>query len=427
MTSAFCAEVVGFFIYGGFFMLTSLGLIFLFGLIFSALTGALKLPKIIGMLITGIILGPYVLNLLSEPILEISGELRTMALVIILIKAGLSLNIGDLKKVGRPALLLSFVPAAFEICAYTLLAPYLLGVTKIQAALTGAVLSAVSPAVVVPRMVSLIENRAGTQKGIPQMLLAGASLDDVFVIVVFSVFLTAEQGGHVDYSSFADIPVSIITGIAAGGVCGVLLSALFEAFYRHGRLIKNSVKVIVVLGTAFLLLAAEDMLKGRIAVSGYLAVMAMSVIIAMRCENSVTLRLKAKFGRLWIAAEIVLFVLVGAAVDIRYTFKAGAGAVAMIAAALVFRSAGVLLCTLRTNLNAKERLFCVLSYLPKATVQAAIGAVPLGLGLSCGKTVLSVAVLGIIITAPLGAFAMDLGAPALLEKEEALPDTKSQS
>lgn len=295
MTSAFCAEVVGFFIYGGFFMLTSLGLIFLFGLIFSALTGALKLPKIIGMLITGIILGPYVLNLLSEPILEISGELRTMALVIILIKAGLSLNIGDLKKVGRPALLLSFVPAAFEICAYTLLAPYLLGVTKIQAALTGAVLSAVSPAVVVPRMVSLIENRAGTQKGIPQMLLAGASLDDVFVIVVFSVFLTAEQGGHVDYSSFADIPVSIITGIAAGGVCGVLLSALFEAFYRHGRLIKNSVKVIIVLG------------------------------------------------------------------------------------------------------------------------------------LSCGKTVLSVAVLGIIITAPLGAFAMDLGAPALPEKEEALPDIKSQS
>lgn len=403
-----------YFFQGGFIMLLSLALIFLVGLTLAAICEKIRLPRIIGMLVTGVLLGPFVLNLLDSSILGISGELRKIALVIILIKAGLSLNISDLKRVGRPALLLSFLPACFEIAAYILFAPSFFGITRTEAAVTGAVLSAVSPAVVVPRMVNLIDNRIGTEKGIPQMILAGASLDDVFVIVVFSVFVSAAQGGGLDFSGFLDIPVSVLLGALLGVSSGFLLYFLFEKSFSHGRHIRNSVKVILILAVSFLLIAAEELLKSKIAVSGLLAVMSMSLVLAAKSSPGVTERLKAKFGKLWLAAEVVLFVLVGAAVDIRYTLDAGVKAVAMIFLALAIRSVGVLLCTVKTPLAGKERLFCVLSYLPKATVQAAIGSVPLSLGLPCGKLVLSVAVLAIVITAPLGAFAIDLGSKKLL-------------
>ena len=403
-----------YFFQGGFIMLLSLALIFLVGLTLAAICEKIRLPRIIGMLVTGVLLGPFVLNLLDSAILGVSSELRKIALVIILIKAGLSLNINDLKRVGRPALLLSFLPACFEIAAYILFAPSFFGITRTEAAVTGAVLSAVSPAVVVPRMVNLIDNRIGTEKGIPQMILAGASLDDVFVIVVFSVFVSAAQGGGLDFSGFLDIPVSVLLGALLGVSSGFLLYFLFEKSFSHGRHIRNSVKVILILAVSFLLIAAEELLKSRIAVSGLLAVMSMSLVLAAKSSPGVTERLKAKFGKLWLAAEVVLFVLVGAAVDIRYTLDAGVKAVAMIFLALAIRSVGVLLCTVKTPLAGKERLFCVLSYLPKATVQAAIGSVPLSLGLPCGKLVLSVAVLAIVITAPLGAFAIDLGSKKLL-------------
>lgn len=402
------------FFQGGFIMLLSLALIFLVGLTLAAICEKIRLPRIIGMLVTGVLLGPFVLNLLDSAILGVSSELRKIALVIILIKAGLSLNISDLKRVGRPALLLSFLPAGFEIAAYILFAPSFFGITRTEAAVTGAVLSAVSPAVVVPRMVNLIDNRIGTEKGIPQMILAGASLDDVFVIVVFSVFISAAQGGGLDFSGFLDIPVSVLLGALLGASSGFLLYFLFEKSFSHGRHIRNSVKVILILAVSFLLIAAEELLKSKIAVSGLLAVMSMSLVLAAKSSPGVTERLKAKFGKLWLAAEVVLFVLVGAAVDIRYTLDAGVKAVAMIFLALAIRSVGVLLCTVKTPLTGKERLFCVLSYLPKATVQAAIGSVPLSLGLPCGKLVLSVAVLAIVITAPLGAFAIDLGSKKLL-------------
>lgn len=399
-------------------MLTSLALIFLAGLAAASICQRIHLPRIIGMLATGILLGPYVLNALDSSILGISSELRQMALVIILIKAGLSLDIGDLKEVGRPALLMSFLPAIFEILAFVLLAPKLLGVTLLEAAIMGAVLGAVSPAVVVPKMVQLMETGYGTNKGIPQLILAGASLDDVFVIVLFSTFVGMAQGGGVSAMDFAGIPVSILLGIAGGALVGFLLSLFFEARYEKEHYVRNSMKVIIVLGTSFLLVALETWLEGILPFSGLLAVMSMACILQLKSETFVTRRLSEKFGKLWIAAEVILFVLVGAAVDIRYTLGAGLDAVLMILIALVFRSVGVLLCMPGTKLNRKERLFCVIAYLPKATVQAAIGSVPLALGLPCGRLVLSVAVLSILITAPLGAFGMDITYKRLLTRND---------
>ena len=395
-------------------MLTSLALIFLVGLSTAGICQKLKMPRIIGMLITGVVLGPYVLDLLDSSILGISSELRQMALVIILIKAGLSLNLKDLKRVGRPAIMLSFIPACCEIVAYTIFAPMIFGITLIEGAVMGAVLSAVSPAIVVPRMVNLMEKGIGTKKGIPQMILAGASMDDIFVIVLFTTFVSMAQGNGVNLISFANIPVSIVLGILLGAVAGLALSWFFETNYAHKNLVRNSVKVIIILGTAFLLLTIETALKGTVPVSGLLAVVSMSLVIGIRSVKEVTARLQEKFGKLWIAAEVILFVLVGAAVDIRYTLRAGLGALAMIFIALSIRALGVLLCTIKTPLNKKERLFCVLSYMPKATVQAAIGSVPLAMGLSCGNLVLSVAILAIVITAPLGAFGIDIGYKRLL-------------
>lgn len=402
-------------------MLTSLAFIFLAGLGMAALCQKLKLPRIVGMLFTGILLGPSVLNVLDDSILSISADLRKMALIIILIKAGLSLNLADLKKVGRPAVMMAFVPASFEILGFFLLAPYILGITRIEAAVMGAVLGAVSPAVVIPRMVQLLESGYGTKKSIPQMILAGASCDDIFVIVLFSTFVSMAQGGSAHVSDFVNIPMSILLGIVVGAAAGYGLSWFFETAYANKHCVRNSMKVLIVLGVSFLLIALEDWIKalsgGLVSMSGLLAVVGMACVLKLKCTEFVSKRLSEKFGKLWLAAEVLLFVLVGAAVDIRCTMEAGGAALLMIAAALTFRAVGVCLCLLGTNLNRKEKIFCVIAYLPKATVQAAIGSVPMALGLSCGPLVLSVAVLAILITAPLGAIGMDVGYKKLLSKE----------
>ena len=398
-------------------MLASLSLIFLVGLAMGAICQKLKMPRIIGMLVTGIVLGPYVLDFLDPSILSISSELRKLALIIILLKAGLSLDLKDLKKAGRPAILMSFVPAICEIAGYILFAPLLLGINRIEAAVMGAVLGAVSPAVVIPRMVMLMEEKYGTKKAIPQMIMAGASCDDIFVIVLFTTFLSMAQGGSADIIDFVNIPVSIVLGILLGAVTGYGLYLFFETSYAHKHCVRNSIKVIIVLGFSMLLVSVEGWLEGKVSVSGLLAVVSMACVIKIKSTAFVSKRLSEKFGKLWMAAEVVLFVLVGAAVDIRYTLSAGIAAMFMIFIALIFRTAGVLICTIKTKLNMKERIFCVIAYLPKATVQAAIGSVPLAAGLACGKIILSVAVLAIIITAPLGALGIDNTYKKLLEKE----------
>ena len=392
-------------------MLTSLSFVFLLGLAMAALCQKF-------MLITGILLGPCVLNWLSESILGISSELRQMALIIILLKAGLSLNLADLKKVGRPALMMSCVPASFEILAFVIFAPAILHISRVEAAVMGAVLGAVSPAVVIPRMVQLMETKYGTDQRIPQMIMAGASCDDIFVIVLFSTFTNMAQGGSAHVADFINIPVSILLGIALGAVAGYGLSLFFETAYAKEHYVRNSMKVILILGMSFFLMSVETWLKGKVSVSGLLAVVSMAAVIRIKCIPKVSKRLSEKFGKLWIAAEVILFVLVGAAVDIRYTMQAGIAAVLMIFVGLMFRAVGVSLCMLGTKLTKKERLFCVIAYLPKATVQAAIGSVPLAMGLPCGQIVLSVAVLAILITAPLGAAGMDLTYDKLLVRSE---------
>lgn len=397
-------------------MLTSLAFIFLVGLAMGAICQKLKLPRIIGMLVTGIVLGPYVLNLLDPSILGILADLRKMALIIILLKAGLSLDLADLKKAGRSAVMMAFVPASFEIVGYIVFAPMILGVSRVEAAVMGAVLGAVSPAVVVPRMVGLMEKKYGTKKAIPQMILAGASCDDIFVIVLFTTFLSMAQGGSAHVMDFVNIPISIVLGVLLGAVVGYALYLFFETAYARKHCVRNSIKVIIVLGFSFLLIAIEGWLEGKVSVSGLLAVVSMACVLKFKSTEFVSKRLSEKFGKLWLAAEVVLFVLVGAAVDIRYTLSAGLAAVLMIAVALVCRTVGVLLCVTGTQLSWKERIFCVIAYLPKATVQAAIGSVPLSAGLPCGKIILSVAVLAIIITAPIGAIGIDCSYKTLLEK-----------
>ncbi len=399
-------------------MLTSLAFIFLAGLAMAGICRKFGLPRIIGMLFTGILLGPNVLNLLDSSILLISPQLRQMALIIILLKAGLSLNLSDLRQVGRPAVMMAFVPASFELLAFVLCGPFILGISHIEAALMGAVLAAVSPAVVIPRMVQMMDEKYGTNKSIPQMIMAGASCDDIFVIVLFSTFLGMAQGGSARAADFLNIPVSIVLGILMGAGFGYGLSLFFERAYEKKCCIRNSMKTVIVLGMSFFLMSIETWLQDMVSVSGLLAVVSMACVIKIKSVPIVSRRLSEKFGKLWIAAEVMLFVLVGAAGDVRYTLDAGAAAVLMIAIALIFRAAGVCLCLAGTKLNRKERLFSVIAYLPKATVQAAIGSVPLAAGLACGQLVLSVAVLSILITAPLGAVGMDLTYKRCLEKEK---------
>ena len=383
-------------------MLLSIALILILGMFMGWLCQKIKLPSLLGMLITGIVLGPYGLNLLDGSILGISADLRKIALIIILTRAGLGLDISGLKKIGRPAVLMCFVPASFELICMILLAPKLMGLTTLEAAIMGAVLAAVSPAVVVPRMVKLMDEGYGVKERIPQLILAGASVDDVYVIVLFSTFVGMMQGEGASVLKFVNIPISIFLGIAIGLVLGVLLAHYFKKVH-----IRDTSKLLIILSISFLLVVLEDKLTTAITFSSLIAIMFIGVGLQKKREV-VAKRLSAKYGKLWVAAEVFLFVLVGATVNISYLGKVGAKALLVIVGALVFRMLGVFVCLLGTSLKRKERLFAMLAYTPKATVQAAIGGIPLALGFACGDTVLTVAVLAIVITAPLGAFAIDL-------------------
>lgn len=397
-------------------MILSLGLILIVGMVFAKIFDKLKLPRIIGMLLTGIILGPQVLNLLDANILKISSDLRTIALIVILLKAGLSLDMGDLKKVGRSAILLSFLPASFEILSYAIFVPKILGLNLIDGLLMGAVMAAVSPAIVVPRMVKLIDEGYGKDESIPQMILAGASCDDVFVLVLFSSFLSMAKGSEFSFKSLLKVPVSIILGIGFGIVIGYLLYLFFERRYKNGSYIRNSSKVIIILSLAFLLVSLESLVKEIIPISGLLAVIAMASAYKIKAEDGVVERLSEKFAKLWIFAEILLFVLVGAEVDIKYMTGIGFAGVLLIFLGLLIRSIGVFISVAGSKLNKNEKIFTILAYTPKATVQAAIGSVALANGIGSGMAILSIAVLGIIITAPLGAILIDKSYKKLLKK-----------
>lgn len=382
-------------------MLTSLAIIFLLGLLMGSIFNKLKLPSLMGMIFTGILLSPYAFNLLDDKILSISPDLRQLALVIILTRAGLSLDVKDLKKVGRPAVLMCFVPACFEILAVVMIAPKLLGVTVLEAAIMGAVVAAVSPAIIVPRMINLIEQKIGKENSIPQLIMAGASVDDIFVIVLFTAFTDLAKGGDMSLSSFAQIPISIIMGVLVGVLMATVLIKIFKKVH-----LRDSIKVIIILSVSFLLIELQNSLESIIPMSGLLAIMSMGILIKAKYEM-LAVRLSNKYNKLWLAAEIVLFVLVGATVNVQYAITAGIPVVIVILFALMIRMIGVFVCLIKTKLSKKERLFCMIAYTPKATVQAAIGGMPLAMGLSCGNIVLTVAVLAILITAPFGAIGID--------------------
>lgn len=392
-------------------MLFSLTLIFLSGIVLGSIFNRLKLPQLLGMLLTGIILGPYLLNLLDPKILSISTDLRQIALIIILTRAGLNLDINDLKKVGRPAVLMCFVPATFEILGMIIFAPKFLGLGLLDSAILGTVIAAVSPAVVVPKMLKLMEDGYGTEEGIPQLIMAGASVDDVFVIVLFTSFIGLASNGTFSALNLIKIPTSIFFGISVGFLCAILLIYFFKKVH-----IRDSMKVIIILNISFLLVTFEHSLTGIIGFSGLLAIMSMGT--GIQEKNSILAkRLSSKYSKLWIAAEVILFVLVGATVNIKYALGASVPAILLIITVIVFRMVGVFLCLLGTTLSYKERLFCMIAYCPKATVQAAIGSIPLSMGLSSGNIILTVAVLSILITAPLGAFAIDFSYKKLLNRK----------
>lgn len=391
-------------------MLASLAYLFIFGISLGYIFSKLRLPALLGMLVAGVALGPYGFNLLDSSLLDISVQLRQIALVIILMRAGLALNIADLKKVGRPALLMSFLPACFEIGGIMLIAPPLLGVSLIEAAIIGTVVAAVSPAVIVPKMLNLMDGGVGVKKGIPQMIMAAGSIDDVFVIVLFSVSTLLAIGGEISASSFAQIPISIVLGLLVGVVSGAILGR----YFKHFRM-RDSIKLLIMLSVAFLFLTLEAALKGVVAISGLLAVMAMGVTL-LSVYPVLAKRISPKLNKIWVAAEVVLFVLVGAEVNIDYATKLGFVAVAIVLLSLLFRVFGVSISLIKTKLNFGERLFCMIAYIPKATVQAAIGSIPLSMGLPCGDIVLTIAVVSILISAPLGAFGIDVTYNKLLKK-----------
>ena len=391
-------------------MLLSISLILLVGMSVGWICKKMKLPSLLGMLVTGMVLGPYMLNLLDDSILGISAELRKIALIIILTRAGLGLDLSGLKKIGRPAVFMCFVPASLELLGILLIAPKLLGISMLEAAILGAVLAAVSPAVVVPRMVKLMEEGYGVREGIPQLILAGASVDDVYVIVLFSTFLGMIQGESASVIHFINIPISIFLGVGIGFLIGVILAYYFRKVH-----IRDTSKVLIILSISLLLVVLEDHLTIPITFSALIAIMFIGIGLQKKRE-AVARRLSVKYGKLWVAAEVFLFVLVGATVNIGYLSKVGVKALIVIAVALIFRMFGVFLCLLGTSLDKKERLFAMMAYTPKATVQAAIGGIPLSLGLACGEIVLTVAVLAIVLTAPAGAFAMDLSYKKFLKK-----------
>lgn len=391
-------------------MLLSIALILITGMSLGWICRKCRLPALLGMLIAGILLGPYGFHLMDSSVLSISSELRKIALIIILTRAGLSLDISGLKKIGRPAVMMCFVPASFELAGMILLAPKLLGLSVLEAAVMGSVLAAVSPAVVVPRMVKLMEEGYGTKKGIPQLILAGASVDDVYVIVLFTTFISMMQGNGISIIRFINIPVSIVFGILAGFLSGRVLSKYFEKVP-----VRDTVKVLILLSWSFILVAAEDAMNTPITFSALIAIMFIGVAL-QKYSGETAAKLSAKYNKLWVPAEVFLFVLVGAAVNIRYLGNVGVNALLVIAGALIFRMLGVFICLLGTNLNSREKIFSMMAYTPKATVQAAIGGIPLSLGLPCGDIVLTVAVLAIVFTAPIGAFAIDFSYKKLLEK-----------
>ncbi|MGN0642076.1 MAG: cation:proton antiporter [Huintestinicola sp.] len=393
-------------------MLLSLGLMLLVGMCMGQLSKKLHLPPLVGMIITGIVMSPYALDLIDDSVLNISSQLRSAALVIILTRAGLSLDIDDLKKAGRPALLMCFVPALFEICGTLLVAPRVFGISAEEALLLGSVLAAVSPAVVVPRMIKIKEENYGTAHGIPQIILAGASADDVFVLVLFSSFSALLSGGEkTGAADLIQIPTSIILGAGIGVLIALALNLIFRRFHM-----RDTAKVIVIISLSFIFMAFQDFMADKLRVSALIGIMAIGLALN-RLYPQLASRLGAKYTKLWAAAEILLFVLVGAEINLSDAFAFGAGAAAVVAAAVIFRMAGVFVCMIKTKLTRKERLFCMMAYTPKATVQAAIGAVPLAMGLDCGQLILTCAVLSILITAPLGAFAIDCSYKKLLTKD----------
>jgi NhaP-type Na+/H+ or K+/H+ antiporter len=391
-------------------MLTSIAIILLLGLFVGWIFSKLRLPSLLGMIIVGIAISPHCLNIVDKSIISISGDLRQIALVIILTRAGLSLNISDLKKVGRPAILMCFVPACIEIIGTITFAPLLLGVSVLEAAIIGSVIAAVSPAVIVPRMIKLIDEGYGKEKSIPQLILAGASVDDVFVIVVFTALTTLASTGKISSVSFLQIPVSICLGILLGGCVGFILTKFFKRFHM-----RDSVKVLIILSVSFLLLEVQNRLEGIIPVSGLLAIMSLGIFINQKYDI-LAKRLSVKYNKLWLCAEIFLFVLVGMAVDIKYAFSAGFVVILLVILALICRMLGVLFSLIKAKLNKKEKLFCAIAYTPKATVQAAIGTIPLAMGLSCGEMALTVAVVSILLTAPFGAICVDNLYKKLLSK-----------
>ncbi|MEE1125104.1 MAG: cation:proton antiporter [Acutalibacteraceae bacterium] len=392
-------------------MLSSIAIILLFGLLMGWLFSKLNLPRLLGMIIVGIIISPHCLNIVDDSILAISGHLRQIALVIILTRAGLSLNLSDLKKAGLPAVLMCFLPATVEIIAIIILAPSLLGVSILDASIIGSVIAAVSPAVVVPRMIKLMEEGYGKDKYIPQIILAGASVDDVFVIVIFTALTTLASTGEISVASFLQIPISILLGIALGCLVGIVLVLFFKKFHM-----RDSVKVLIILSVSFLLLELQSRLENIVSISGLLAIVSMGIFINQK-YSVLAKRLSGKYNKMWLGAEIFLFVLVGIAVDFNYALSAGFAVIILVVLAILFRMVGVTLSLAKTNLNKKERLFCALAYTPKATVQAAIGTIPLAMGLPCGKIVLTVAVLSILITAPFGAICIDNSYKRLLSKQ----------
>ena len=391
-------------------MLLSISLIFIIGMMIGKIFEKVKLPKLLGMLLTGILLGPYSFNLIDPVIMDVSTELRQIALIIILIRAGLNLDINDLKKVGRPAILMCFVPACFEIAGMLILAPKLLGISILDAAIMGTVIAAVSPAVVVPRMLNLMESGYGRNKNIPQIIMAGASVDDVFVIVLFTAFTGLAQNGSISIAHFMKIPTSIIFGLIGGIIAGLILSMLFTIFH-----IRDTSKVIIILSVSFILVTIEQVMNGIVGFSGLLAVMALGATIQQK-NFEVSKRLSNKLSKLWFGAEVLLFVLVGATVNISYALDAGFLTILLIIGVMIFRLAGVYISLIKTNLNYKERIFSSFAYMPKATVQAAIGGLPLAMGLASGEIILTVAVASIIITAPIGALLIDRSYKKLLTK-----------
>ena len=382
-------------------MLMSLCVIMLSGLLLGWICKKIRFPSLFGMIIAGIIIGPYALNLIDQSVLDVSSDIRRIALIVILIRAGLKLDLSDLKKVGRPAVLMCFVPACFEIVGMVVLAPILLNISFLDAAIMGAVIGAVSPAVIVPRMIKLIDEGYGTDNGIPQMILAGASVDDVFVIVMFTTFTGLAQGGEVSILRFLNIPVSIVTGIIVGLIAGFLFVKWFLKIN-----IRATVKAIIVLSVSFALWAFEDSFK-MVPFASLIAIMAIGIGIK-KWGSHYAKELSGKYDKMWAVAEIFLFVLVGASVAIDSAVSAGVSAIILVLGVLVFRMVGVFVCILGTKLSMKEKLFCMIAYTPKATVQAAIGGLPLAMGLPCGQMVLTVSVIAILLTAPLGAFGIDL-------------------